>query len=175
MNSRARKRRTYASYRPFGRFWLTAEDRAWLNMVPIGREFGGKDFDRLATFDAFTSGRIDGQKAMSLLGLDHDALVAMVNRDSLRSQDLKQTILEEFQRRYIWGRDIARLLGRSPRAVSEFQLADGVRPVAGPGVDNCRQIVFKRDDVDKRLRRNGFEMPATINLGLGAFVQCATV
>ena len=75
-------------------------------------------------------------------------------------QRVKAVVLEEFERRYILGRDIAQLLGRSPRAVAEFLLADGVRPVAGPGVDNCRQIVFQRDAVDKCLRRNGLEVPA---------------
>lgn len=89
-------------------------------------------------------------------------------------QRIKVTILEKFERQYVLGRDIARLLGRSPRAVSEFLLADGVPPIAGPGVDNCRQIVFKRDDVDKCLRRNGFEVPAMMNLGQDAFVQSAT-
>ena len=29
-----------------------AEDRAWLNMAPIGREFGSPDFDRLMAEDA---------------------------------------------------------------------------------------------------------------------------
>ena len=87
-------------------------------------------------------------------GLLHASL-RKVGRRSERRVNVR--ILEEFQRRYVLGRDIARLLGRSPRAIFEFLLADGVSPVAGPGVDNCRQIVFKRDDVDKCLRRNGLD------------------
>lgn len=54
MNSRSRKRRIYARYRLRGKFWLTAEDRAWENMVPVGREFGSKDYERLEILDAFT-------------------------------------------------------------------------------------------------------------------------
>jgi len=59
MNSRARKRRTYASYRRFGRFWLTAEDRAWLDTLPIGREFGSQDFNGpiTATNTCFRAGQ----------------------------------------------------------------------------------------------------------------------
>lgn len=75
-------------------------------------------------------------------------------------QRVKALTLEEFEQRYILGRDIAQLLGRSPRAVAVFLLADGVRPVAGPGVDKCRQNVFQRDAVDECLRRHGLESPA---------------
>ena len=89
MNSRGHKRRIYARYRRRGRHWLTAEDRAWSNVVPIGREFGSKDFERLSILDAFAQGRIDGQKAMSLLGIDREALAAMVEKDGLWSQDLE--------------------------------------------------------------------------------------
>lgn len=74
-------------------------------------------------------------------------------------QRVKALILEEFEQRYILGRDIAQLLGRSPRAVAEFLLADGVQPVAGPGVDKCRQNVFQRDAIDECLRRHGLEFP----------------
>lgn len=89
MNARTRKRQIYVKYRQRGRCWLTAEDRAWLNMVPIGREFGSKDFDRLTTLDALTQGRIDEQKAMRLLGINREALVAMVEKDGLGSQDIE--------------------------------------------------------------------------------------
>ena len=90
-------------------------------------------------------------------GLLH-ATLRKVGRRS--EQRVKVTILEEFERRYILGRDIARLLGRSPRAVAEFLLGDGVQPVAGPGVDNCRQIVFEREAVYECLRHNGLGVPA---------------
>lgn len=89
-------------------------------------------------------------------------------------QRVKVAALEEFERRYILGRDIARLLGRSPRAVADFLLADGVRPVAGPGVDNCRQIVFQRDAIDNCLRRNGLEVPAQTCSRHGTLGQAAT-
>jgi hypothetical protein len=84
MNSRTRKRQIYGRYRLRGKFWLSAEDRAWDNTAPIGREFGSKDYERLEILDAFTQGQIDEQKAMRLLGLDHDALAAMVEKDRLK-------------------------------------------------------------------------------------------
>ena len=86
MNSRARKRSIYARYRLRGRFWLTAEDRAWLDAAPIGREFGSKNYERLESLDAFTQGRMDVRKAMSLLGIDRDALVTMAEKEGLPKQ-----------------------------------------------------------------------------------------
>lgn len=104
------------------------------------------------------------------IGVKQEVVYALVRSGLLQStlrkvgrrteQRVKAVILEEFEQRYILGRDIAQLLGRSPRAVAEFLLVDGVRPVAGPGVDSCRQIVFQRDAINKCLRRNGLEVPA---------------
>jgi len=104
------------------------------------------------------------------IGVKQEVVYALVRSGLLQAtlrkvgrraeQRVKAVILEEFERRYILGRDVAQLLGRSPRAVAEFLSADGVRPVAGPGVDNCRQNVFQRDAIDKCLRRNGLEVPA---------------
>jgi hypothetical protein len=87
-------------------------------------------------------------------------LLATVRKVGRRSeQRVKVAVLEEFELRYILCRDIAQLLGRSSRAISKFLLADDVRPIAGPGIDNCRQIIFIRDDVVECLRRNGLQTP----------------
>lgn len=74
-------------------------------------------------------------------------------------QRVRVGALEEFERRYVLCRDIAQLLRRSPRAVAKFLLAERVQQVAGPGIDNCRQIFFRRDDAENCLRRNGLETP----------------
>lgn len=92
MNSRARKRSIYARYRLRGKCWLAAADRAWLDAAPIGREFGSKDYERLEILDAFTQGRMDARKAMSLLGIDHDALAAMVEHEGLRKKFVTDTL-----------------------------------------------------------------------------------
>jgi hypothetical protein len=52
--------------------------------------------------------------------------------------------LEEFNRQYVFGRDLARAIGRSPRHLARALSAMGIDPVAGPGVDACRQIVYER-------------------------------
>jgi len=55
MNSRQRKHKVNQLLQ--GRFhnarflWRSAEERAWDNMVPVGREFGSPDYDRLMQQD----------------------------------------------------------------------------------------------------------------------------
>ncbi|MCW2313712.1 hypothetical protein [Rhodoferax antarcticus] len=78
-------------------------------------------------------------------------------------QRVKLTHLEEFERRYVYGRDIAKLLGRSPRATADFLLSEEVHPVTGPGVDHCRQLLYMRDDVAACFLRHGFGMPPLIH------------
>lgn len=92
MKARGRKRQIYASYGLRGRRWVTAQDRAWENMVPIGREFGSRDYERLEILDAFTQGRIDARKAMSLLDIDHNALAAMVEKDGLAANQFTDDV-----------------------------------------------------------------------------------
>ncbi len=52
--------------------------------------------------------------------------------------------LEAFEMKYVFGREIARKLNRSPRSILQFFESEGVRPVAGPGIDDCRQVLFER-------------------------------
>ena len=42
--------------------WRSLEEQAWLDMVPIGAEFGSKDFERLMELDrqdAATNGQLE--------------------------------------------------------------------------------------------------------------------
>lgn len=55
MNSRKRKRSLsqlfHARLHNSRFFWQSAEDRDWLNMAPVGREFGSPDYNRLTQQD----------------------------------------------------------------------------------------------------------------------------
>lgn len=61
MNSRKRKLSVnqlfHGRFHSARFFWQSAEDRAWENMAPVGREFGSPDYDRLMQqdFDDFKS------------------------------------------------------------------------------------------------------------------------
>ena len=55
MNSRKRKRGVsqlfHARFHNSRFFWQSAEDRDWINMAPVGGEFGSPDYDRLMQQD----------------------------------------------------------------------------------------------------------------------------
>ncbi len=52
------------------RFWRTREEQAWLDVAPVGREFGSPDFERLQVLDLYVAGRISCEDAMRMLGVD---------------------------------------------------------------------------------------------------------
>jgi hypothetical protein len=55
--------------------------------------------------------------------------------------------LKAFEIKYVFGREIAQKLKRSPRSILHFFQSEGVDPVAGPGIDDCRQLLFERHAV----------------------------
>lgn len=52
-------------------------------MVPVGREFGGPDFERLSVLDIYSRGAITGEDAMHQLGVARSELAQMQERDGL--------------------------------------------------------------------------------------------
>ncbi len=66
MNGRTNKRRIYTLF--YHRFqgqcrWRSAGEQAWLNVAPVGREFGSPDFERLQILDLYAAGQISGEAA----------------------------------------------------------------------------------------------------------------
>lgn len=73
MNTRMIKRRIYRLfYRRFhGEFlWRSKEEQAWLDVAPVGGEFGSPDFERLQVLDLYAAGEMNREDAMRMLGLD---------------------------------------------------------------------------------------------------------
>lgn len=52
-----------------------------------------------------------------------------------------------FRNRYIWMRDIANVAGTSPKTVRRWLDESGIKPVAAPDVDGCRQTLYERNCV----------------------------
>jgi hypothetical protein len=64
-----------------------------------------------------------------------------------RCRGVSKAEIERFCAIHVLGRDLAEQLSTSPRALSSGLARLGVRPVSGPGVDGCRQLVYRREDV----------------------------
>ncbi len=60
----------------------------------------------------------------------------------------RRSSLAAFLSENIFARDIAKDLRCSPKHVSKLLTTLGLTPVAGPGVNGCRQLVYRREDVN---------------------------
>ncbi|OYY32331.1 MULTISPECIES: hypothetical protein [unclassified Polaromonas] len=45
------------------------EEQAWLDIAPVGREFGSPDYERLQILDLYALGTISSDDAMQQLGI----------------------------------------------------------------------------------------------------------
>lgn len=61
--------------------------------------------------------------------------------------DGSEVQLERFSTAYVWCRDIAAQLGKSPKATATLLREMGVGEASGPQVDRSRQLLFRRCDV----------------------------
>lgn len=62
-----------------------------------------------------------------------------------------QAWITDFERKYIFGSRVAALLKTSSSKLRKLLDQVGVHPIAGPGVDACRQIIYERAIVEKAL------------------------
>jgi hypothetical protein len=66
------KRRIYRLFyhRFHGEFlWRSKEEQAWLDVAPVGREFGSPDYDRLLVLDLYAAGHMGLAEAIRKLGI----------------------------------------------------------------------------------------------------------
>lgn len=73
MNARINIHRIYRLF--YDRFhgktlWRSREEKAWLDVAPVGREFGSPDYERLQVLDLYAAGRISREDAMRMLDVD---------------------------------------------------------------------------------------------------------
>jgi hypothetical protein len=137
-------------------------------LLPIGRSLspdglGGLLFEREMLRDWFSSTFHAAEGEMTItqvavrLDVKQEVAYALVRAGLLKTsarQVGRRTercasaeSLAQFQQLYVFGRDVARQLGCSPKAAAA-QLADqGISPVAGPTLNGCRQLLFERAKV----------------------------
>lgn len=91
------------------------------------------------------------------LGVKQEVIYALIRiglleeeerRDSRRKAAVISTsALDQFNTTYVFATEVARSINQSPRAVIRALLEDGIEPVAGPSLGNCRQVVYARSDL----------------------------
>jgi hypothetical protein len=91
-----------------------------------------------------------GVKQEVAYALVRSGLLPTVGMDAGTKRDgrgVTPSALETFGQRYAFARDLAKQLGRSPKAIVEKLRLLGLRPVCGPLIDGCRQILYLNDSV----------------------------
>jgi hypothetical protein len=77
MSTRINKRRIYRLFyhRFHGKFlWRSKVEQAWLDVAPVGREFGSPDYERLQVLDLYAAGKMNREEAIRRLGVDSHRL-----------------------------------------------------------------------------------------------------
>lgn len=80
-----------------------------------------------------------------------------------RERHVGRNDLDEFQRSYVLAAAVARNRGTSARAVRQFLDSVNVVPVAGPGVNSCRQLIYRRGEVEHALLALGLKPAAVVD------------
>ena len=95
MSSRKRKRivgQLFQSRFHHSRFlWRSSEEQPWLNIAPVGREFGSPDYDRLMHLD-FKVRALAVEELGSIAAAEQWLMTPAMGLDQLRPVDLMQTI-----------------------------------------------------------------------------------
>jgi hypothetical protein len=80
--------------------------------------------------------------ALATLGLLEIEMYACGRR---QARGVSTRSLEKFLTCYVLATNVAKSLGRSPRALIKALTADNIQPVAGPALGNCRQTIYLRE------------------------------
>lgn len=84
--------------------------------------------------------------AITRSGLLEARLMKVGRRQSLW---VSPAALERFSNNFVFARDLAAQLQTSSLAITKTLKNLDVSPVAGPGIDSCRQLVFRASDIQK--------------------------
>ena len=102
----------------------------------------------VSAMDAAQRLRVKQEVAYALIRL---GFLAVEHRRAGRRVSCRVAVaeLDRFCNTYAFARDLASHFGISTRAIVARFAELGVRPVAGPGVNECRQLVFRRSDIEQ--------------------------
>jgi len=77
----------------------------------------------------------------------------LVQRQRLTESRVKPEDLEIFEKNYAFARDLAATAETSSRGLARHLFQLGINPVCGPGVDECRQLIYaKGSELDNAMR-----------------------
>lgn len=144
------------------------------NVLPLGRidgvdgipsmAFSESDLRAWLAKEQTNPGTLTVPAAAARLGIKQEVAYLIVRRGLLASTTRRMSSrsasvvgevdLQRFRERYVWARDVAAALKRSPKAVVAGLVLAGATPVSGPQIDGGRQLLFERKEVEALLQRS---------------------
>lgn len=96
--------------------------------------------------------RVLGVKQQVAYWLTQNGYIVVERLGSLKGlgSRMRREDLDRFRQDYVFGRDIAAILGRSPKKVMGMLAEQGIYPLRGHGAEPCRQLVYARADEIQR-------------------------
>jgi hypothetical protein len=92
----------------------------------------------------------------ALLGVKQQVAYWLTQNDFIQAQKIgtlkhhgsrvRKRDLDRFLRQYIFGTEIADLIGHSPRKAMNMLKAESIYPLRGTSIEACRQLVYSRSD-----------------------------
>ena len=146
-------------------------------VMPVGRVEAARGLSgiliRRTTFREWTDSRRPQLDSLSIraaakrIGVKEEVAYYLARRGVLESTStrvgrrverrISERAIARFIETYVLAKTIAVRTGSSARAVRRFLSECDVTAVCGPGVDTCRQLVYRRDSVAEALSANGLD------------------
>lgn len=126
--------------------WIfeVAHLRAWHRSLDNGRRYNWISIPDV--------GKILGIKQQVAYWLCQNGFIPAERLGSIKGigSRVRREHLERFRENYVFGREIAEMLGRSSRKVMGMLAEQGIYPLRGHSVEPCRQLVYSRNDEIQR-------------------------
>lgn len=142
--------------------------RAWHRSLDNGRRYNWISIPDV--------GKILGVKQQVAYWLCQNGFIPAERLGSIKGigSRVRREHLERFRENYVFGREIAEILGRSSRKVMGMLAEQGIYPLRGHSVEPCRQLVyFRSDEIQRFLAQVTGASPGAFKLvkGLGSNVS----
>ena len=138
--------------------WRSPRQRDDWRMEAIS--FTQQDIDEILKEAALSKGWLSADEVSANLGVEEDIFLGWIERDLLKpvivyngEPYLKPREIEKFSAKYIFDHEALELLDMNWRRFLGYIRRGGLKPVAGPGLDDCPRYLLLRKKVEQLARR----------------------
>lgn len=133
--------------KPEGQLTSTAGITRWIFLEPQVKAWRAQRDQGLGSW-------VTVKQLCKMLNVHHDVAYGLVkdyfaNGEAIRLPgkgfQIKRSEVERFQAEFVFGTEVAAVLGVSPRKAKAILAEHHIKPVSGPDIDHIRQLIYLRD------------------------------